>query len=214
MRNFFFGIGHIILNIFFKIYLSLKIHGKINIPENEGVIIAPNQKSYLDPLLIFVALPLTSALRLYFTGALRHRKKRWLLWLLGEKIIFMKDILGLNDAMKKFSHLLASKNKLLIFPEGDWNPETKRMVPFRGGVGTISEMTGARIIPVYIHNSGIALPEGKYFLNKTRVEIYFDKPLAIPETLKRKYQKNSLYHLAISKLVKKRILILKKNILK
>ncbi|MDH4262505.1 MAG: 1-acyl-sn-glycerol-3-phosphate acyltransferase [Spirochaetia bacterium] len=209
-----FSFGYFALKIFFKIYLSLNIKGAKNIPDGRGVIIASNQKSYIDPLLIFISLPLKSALKLYFMIALRHRKKKWLTWLLGDKVIFVKSISGLSDAMKKISDILENKNILLIFPEGDWNPDTKRMVTFQSGVGLIAEISGAPIIPTYIHNSGIALPEGSYFIRKTKVQILFDKQLQIPSGLQKKYNKKSKYYLAISKMVKRKILNLKQVLLK
>ena len=171
-----FILGYYILRLFFKYRLHLSIKGLHNLPDSGGYVIAANQKSFIDIPLIFAALPLTAALNLSFLVSLRHKKKKWLTWLLGEKIIFVKNIIGISEAMHNITNALSRKKIVLIFPEGDWNMETE-ILPFYPGVGAISSISKALVIPTYIHNSGNALPEGSFYIRKEPVSIVFGQAM-------------------------------------
>ena len=85
-------------------------------------------------------------------------------------------------AMKKAVQLLKQGKALLIFPEGT-RSQTGEIQDAQPGIGYLSVLSGAPILPAYVKGTDIAMPKGSRSIKLTRVSVYFGN-LIEPEKLK------------------------------
>lgn len=159
----------------------IEIHGVENIPRNQALIFAANhQNAFLDALLIATSQPRVVH---YLTRAEIFKRpivKKLLATLNLMPIYRIRDgrqALAMNEEIFKYcSQILAKKETLLIFPEGNhglW----RRLRPLSKGFTRIVYETLLRYpdLPLHIIPVGINYSSHQaYFGN---VSIYFDQPV-------------------------------------
>lgn len=129
----------------------IEVAGLENVPENEPIIVAAApHRSWIDPFLLLVALP--SLPRLYFVAAADTPANRW--WkrlaieIAGGMIPVSTHGQFNRDALELSLAILASGNRVGIFPEG-WGPKPDpEVLPLKRGVAFLSEHSGRRVLPV------------------------------------------------------------------
>jgi len=161
------------LKALFKICFRLKIVGAENCPRRGPLIIAPNHTSFLDPLIAGFAVPRPVSF-MARESLFRNR-------------IFGKIISSVNafplkregadpGAMRTAIGKLRKGNAVLIFPEGTRSKDGNLGAP-KAGIGFLSAMSGAKILPCYIQGSAGALPKGAVIPRFKKITVYVGKPL-------------------------------------
>lgn len=131
--------------------LHIEVAGLEHVPANEPIIVAAApHRSWIDPFLLLVALPTLP--RLYFVAAADTPGNRW--WkrlaieIAGGAIPVSTHGQFNREALELSLAILASGNRVGIFPEG-WGPKPDpEILPLKRGVAFLSEHSGRRVLPV------------------------------------------------------------------
>lgn len=153
-----------LVRIFYRILFKIEIEGLENIPENEGVIIAPNHISNFDPPLVVGFLPQN----LKIMGKAELFKNKLFAWVLTKVGAFPvnrgeADITAIKTAMR----FLKANYPLLVFPHGT-RIKSGKDEPIKEGVILIALKAKKNIVPAYISGTfgfrnKITLSIGKVF---------------------------------------------------
>ena len=145
-----------------------------NVPKTGGVIIAANHVSYLDPLVVGVALKRRAT---YMA-----MEKLFSLPLIGT---FVKTFsLPVRNGSPQPSIIKEAVNRLkqgeliVIFPEGGRSADGSIMDPKRG-VGVIAGISRAPVIPTLVSGTEKSLPVGAKFLRPAKIKVVFGQPIEI-----------------------------------
>lgn len=148
IARFMYRVGWIFFRAMFKTFWRLRIIGLQNLPKNTGVIIAANHTSYSDPPLIGACI----------TSPIFYFAKKELFdfplfgWVLRNVNAFPVDRTSAGITAIKTAHRIIKENKiLLMFPQGGRKSEDD--FEFKNGIGILSCMTGAPIVPCFVLNS-------------------------------------------------------------
>lgn len=159
-----FHLGQRVARTFFRLFYRVKVHGRENIPEEEGVLLCSNHIHYLDPPLVGCFLKretrFMAKAELFEAPILKH---------LIPKLGAFPINRGKSDrkAMRTGLKLLKEGEMVGVFPEGtrSKNGELKEGL---AGVGFFALRSDAKIIPCAVI--------GPYKLFKT-VHVIYGKPL-------------------------------------
>lgn len=163
-----YWILRIIIKIFFKCFLRLKIEGEENIPRDTNFIVVSNHTSFLDVLILGVVIPY----KIYFISARFVYKIKAIRWFL--KMTYHIPIGG-NTTMTALEFL--DSNKVVgIFPEGRISRDGS-LKEFRRGVAVLALRSGRPVLPCAIIGANKALPVGKVFPRWYSIKIKIGKPL-------------------------------------
>ncbi len=141
--------GRFLFKMMFLIVFRCKSEGKENIPQDTGVIIAPNHISFFDP-------PLTGSFMgrdLYFMAKQELFDVPVLGFLIKRTNAFPVKR-GMQDmsAFRNVFSLLENKKALLMFPEGT-RSKTGSIGKARPGVGMVACTAQVPVVPVKIVNT-------------------------------------------------------------
>lgn len=169
-----------ILNLFFRV----EVKGWENWKNaGEGVLIAPNYVSFIDPLILAVFLPE----KVPFAVERRLTKKRFagMFLSLAETHILDSDA---PFTLKYFLTLLKNGGRCVIFPE--LQPTTiGNAMKVSQGVATIADHTKAKILPIYIEGtqrtpfSRIQHKRGLRFFSKVTISVFPVRALDISDSI-------------------------------
>lgn len=166
-------IGRAILRVFFKIFFRLKVIGSNNCPDEGPLIIASNHASFLDP--IIVGLAVARPLNFMARGSLF--KNRIFGRILTSVNAFPLRREGVDlGAMRTAIDKLSKGSAVLIFPEGTRTKHGNLQSPMPG-IGFLTASSGARILPCYIKGSMDALPREALFPRFKKISVYIGKSL-------------------------------------
>jgi len=193
-------LGRIVCIIFYKIFYFLKVKNKKNIPQNGGLIIMANHSSFFDPPLVGSA---TWKRMLKFMARSSLFIPVW-----GQLLKWMGSFpvkRGVVDraAYDALINYVRQGEVVVFFPEGTRSPDGN-IQNGKPGTGMLVYKSRAKVLPVYIHNSGRAWPKGKfprlfvpitvvfgevmdfseYFLKEPTKELYVEITKKIIERLK------------------------------
>jgi 1-acyl-sn-glycerol-3-phosphate acyltransferase len=132
----------------FKLFFGLKVEGLENLPTKSNFIIVANHNSYLDALVMMVALPVKVhciAMRMLY----RIPLLKWFL--------HVNEALPEGSASNKALELLLKNRNVGIFPEGGVSHEGK-LLEFRRGAALLAIKTGRPIVPAAILGTFEAYP--------------------------------------------------------
>ena len=170
-----YRIAKIILSFFFHSYIRLKVVGHRNIPDSGGVILAPNHISYLDPILIALAVKR----RVYSMAKEELFKNTFSRFVMVNLNAFpvrrgRLDRYTLNRSLAVLHH----GNVLNVFPEGTISL-TGNTLEGKQGVAWLALKANVPVVPVKIIGSNRLLPDGKAFPKMGRARVIFGKPINI-----------------------------------
>lgn len=183
-----YAIAYLLVAIMARIFFRLRIIGRENIPEDDGVIVAANHLSYLDiPLLGYsigrradymgkkelFGIPLIGSLFRILGGFPIDREKL--------------DRTALREAVKR----LKSGRVVVIYPEGRRSPDGELQAG-KPGIGVIVRMSGKKVIPAAIHGTDKAMPAGRWIIRPAPVTIKFGKPLDFSDLIKKRDEKEGV----------------------
>ena len=160
-----------------RLWTPYNVGGLAHLDPTTNYIFAANHSSHLDTPLVLAALPAELRARLrvaaaadyFFADGLRGR---FVAAVLNAFPFARRGTAGLFTA----ATLLADGHSLLIFPEGTRNTEGD-MKNFKPGVGRLTLMSGAAVVPTYIEGTAAAWPKGTRFPQHQSLHITFGAPL-------------------------------------
>jgi 1-acyl-sn-glycerol-3-phosphate acyltransferase len=174
--NFIYNLVAVTIRIILYFNGGLEVVGKENIPK-EGVIIASNHISYLDPPII---------------GSVTPRRCNFM----AKRGLFDIPVLGwmikyaafpvdrenprastMKDAVKR----IRNGHIVVVFPEGT-RSETGELMEPKPGIGMVAVMSRAPIVPAYITGADKALPPGARWLKRAKIKVVFGKPIYYTST--------------------------------
>ncbi|MGH9967327.1 MAG: lysophospholipid acyltransferase family protein [Pyrinomonadaceae bacterium] len=158
---------------------KVRLTGLENIPLKDGVIIASNHQSYIDPFVI--SIPINRPLRfLAWNVALDWPLVGKIMKLLGAWPLQLEG----SDpaAIRRSLQWLRDGEAVVIFPEGGRGEPDGSMVTFKAGAVRIALEAGVPILPVTIRGANRVWPPGKRIPRPGEIEIVYH-PLFRPELL-------------------------------
>lgn len=178
-----------ILGFVFKICYRPKIYNKELIPKNGPIIIAGNHMHLFDQNLVIIS---TKRMVHYMAKIeyFQDKRKAWFFKMAG--CIPVNRQIKDEDAKSSAMEVLNNNQALGIFPEGTRNKTEEFLLPFKFGVVSMAQKTGASIVPFAI--------TGKYKVwKKNNLNIRFGKPFKVPKDMDLKEANEKLFD-AVSKL--------------
>jgi 1-acyl-sn-glycerol-3-phosphate acyltransferase len=182
--RFFQESGRVFLAPFLKFFTHFKSNSRVDLSGLKGpFIIAASHGSYLDPVVIGIALPKNCPIMpIFFITADYLLKKPFLGWLIKSSGAFPAcKKQGYEKALEIPKQILAAGHSLVIFPQAH------RLLEFKieeGRIGTamLALETGEPILPVGI--SGVCrIPLKDFFLRKCRVKVTVGEPFDLRQKL-------------------------------
>ena len=163
-------LGKFLFKWMFILFYRCKSSGQENIPNDTGIIIAPNHMSFFDPPLAGCFMK-----RALFFMAKQELFSVPVLGFLIKRTNAFPVKRGMQDmsAFRNAFTLLENKKALLMFPEGT-RSKTGELGKARAGVGMVACNCQVPIIPVKIVNTN----NMKKF---KRIEIKYGKPIYPPK---------------------------------
>jgi 1-acyl-sn-glycerol-3-phosphate acyltransferase len=156
-------------------FFHTRVEGAENIPAVEPVILAMNHLSFIDSILVPVAVERP----VYFLGKADYWdswRTRW--FFEGTGVVpVRRGGSGSGDAALATGVEILGRGDLLgIYPEGTRSPDGRL---YRGKTGPVRMAleAGVRIVPVAVAGTDRAMPTGTYVPNRSPVTIRYGKPL-------------------------------------
>ena len=134
--------------LYLKTGWRLRILGKENIPMDGPVIVSANHRSFADPPIVGATMPR----RVHFLAKAELFRFRPFGWLISNLNAHPLNRRGDVTAFKIAKRVVADGEAMIVFPEGK-RSKIEGFLPAKPGVGMLSLMTKAPILPAYIHNS-------------------------------------------------------------
>ncbi|MGD9682389.1 MAG: 1-acyl-sn-glycerol-3-phosphate acyltransferase, partial [Candidatus Obscuribacterales bacterium] len=173
------------IRLFVKTYLHLKVEGLSNIVADRQYVFIPNHASYLDAFVLGAAMP---------EGILR--KTHWAGW---TGIAFANDLARIGSRMGQVIPIdaenalisslalpaaaIKSSKSLVWFPEGR-RTLTGELLEFKKGIALLLNNCPVSVIPVFLKDTGSALPPGSWLLRPVTVTVRFGAPQEISALIK------------------------------
>lgn len=160
-----------------KVAFRLQIEGQEHIPRTGPGIVAANHVSYIDPIIIGIAV----------RRPVRFMAKKELFsfplfgWLIRQLGAFPVNRDRTNlQAFKLATSFLTAGEIVAIFPEGT-RGDGVTLRPAKPGIGLIAARTGAPVIPAFHRGTGKVFPKGAWFPRPYRIAIKFGAPYRFTE---------------------------------
>jgi 1-acyl-sn-glycerol-3-phosphate acyltransferase len=167
-------LGHLLSRVLFRLLGRWEVHGRENVPQTGGAVIAANHVSYLDPPAIGSGLKRTC----YYMG-----KKELFQIPIFAQLIRLCGCFPVDrekqdkGAVRAAVNLLKAGNLLAIFPEGGRSPDGTLQ---QAGIGAalIANRAGVPIVPAVIRGTYQALPTGAKWVRRANISVTYGKPMA------------------------------------
>lgn len=133
---------------------DLKVYGVEHVPRSGGAIIASNHQSYLDPVLIGVALPRPLS---YMAKSELFRNRLFARLIRSLHAFPVRQGAGDVGAMKESIRRVREGHLLNIYPEGT-RTEDGRLQPILPGVALVVRRAGVPVVPAVVDGAFDAWP--------------------------------------------------------
>ena len=161
-----------------KVAFRLRVEGREFIPRSGPAICAANHVSFLDAIIIGVAI----SRPVHFMAKEELFRFRPFGWLLRQYHAFPVNRRRLDlQAMNRAILLLEQGELLVMFPEGT-RGDGIQLRPAKPGIGLIAARTGAPVIPTLHRGAEMVFPRGAWFPRPHRITVKFGTPLRFAET--------------------------------
>jgi len=162
-----YWVFRVLFKAILKLFFRLKVEGLENLPQKSNFIIVANHVSFLDSLIVGVAVPK----RIYWIAARYLYKLSWMRWFL-QKL----KVLPVGSASERLVNLLSQNKNVGLFPEGIRSTDGK-VGQFRRGVALLALKTGRPVIPCAILGAYEAFPRGAKFPRFVPIKVKISKPI-------------------------------------
>jgi 1-acyl-sn-glycerol-3-phosphate acyltransferase len=132
-----------IVNAVYHLWYNFKIEGIENIPQDRGVIIASNHRSFADPVIITIPCkrPVTYMAR---DTLFKNKFVGWCIKLLGAFPV--KRDTASTELFRTTGEILSKNKNLVIFPEGTRQYKNK-IGAGKSGVAMVAAKSGVDVLP-------------------------------------------------------------------
>ena len=165
------------LHIVAQLGWRLRVSGREELPDGAYLLCA-NHSSYLDAVVVTMALPFRSALGAWSFGdydVFGHPVMRLVGWLAN--VIRLDALAGLRATLAAGGAVLRRRRPLIFFPEGGRAPVGERL-PFRRGAAILARTVDVPIVPTYLGGVDRVLPRGRWLPRVGhRLVVRFGPPL-------------------------------------
>jgi 1-acyl-sn-glycerol-3-phosphate acyltransferase len=145
----FYGVSLLGVIAFYRGMYGVRVIGRDNVPANGPVILAANHIAFLDPPAVGAAFAPRHVSYLAKSELFRFKPLGWLISNLNAFPVDRSR--GDTGAIRKSVAILKEGRALLVFPEGGRNVDGKAEA--KNGVAFLAKLSGAPVIPVYIHGT-------------------------------------------------------------
>jgi len=153
--------------VILKLFFRLKVEGLQNLPQKSNFIIVVNHASWLDPVIVGVAIPK----KIYYVAVRDLYSINWLRWF----VRLMEALPTGSSSEKAIDYLM--KNKIVgLFPEGGCSRDGK-LREFRRGAALLGLKTGRPVVPCAVLGSYKALPAWAKFPKFVPIKVKIGKPI-------------------------------------
>lgn len=157
-----YTLAKIIVKFLCVLFLRVEVVGLYNMPQNGGIIVCSNHKSYIDPPFLTAYLNR----RLSFMAKKSLFSNAFLGYILKKLRAFPVNRGGSDiSAIKTAIEIVNNGNALLIFPEGT-RSKSGELLKFKNGASLIASKTNAVIVPVAIVGSYKLFSKMKVIIGK------------------------------------------------
>lgn len=168
-------LAYYLLKPLFKLLFRLKIKGQQHLPKEGPFIVASNHASYLDPILLGLAvypqrIKFMAKAELFRIPVLNFLIKR-----LGAFPVQREK--GQLSAVKTATQILETKGVFGIFPEGTRHKD--KLGPAQLGAALVALKTKAPIIPVAIKGTNLVWPQGSRRFHFPPLTVIVGQPLEV-----------------------------------
>jgi acyl carrier protein len=159
--------------------VRLTVEGAQRLPERGPYVVAANHASYLDPLMVMLAVPgpiVFPAIR----GAARNPIVGVFLRRMGARLVGGGEpsrdasVIGVFEAAVRAGRVVA------FFPEGRRSP-APGLEPFRMGAFLVAANTGVPVVPLTIRGTRRLLPADRTLPYRSDVDLVVSEPVSTPE---------------------------------
>jgi long-chain acyl-CoA synthetase len=164
------------LKLFFRIYNSLRIHGRIQIPARGPYILAPNHQSYVDGPVVLSGLTWRQVRTCYFFATEQHVRGKFRRALADNNNTIIMEQAHLKESIQKLAEVLKSGKNIVIFPEGSRTHDGE-MGDFKLSFAILSKELNVPIVPVCVRGAYEALPRHRKFLFPRHIEVHYLPPI-------------------------------------
>ncbi|MFQ5656299.1 MAG: lysophospholipid acyltransferase family protein [Candidatus Methylomirabilales bacterium] len=154
-----------------------RVIGKEEVP-SEGVILAANHVSYVDPFIIAAALV---ERQLYFMAKEELFRSTFFGAILRDLHAFpVRRGHVDHSAIRHCLRLLGEGEALLMFPEGTRGDGTA-LLEAEEGIGLLAARSGSPLVPVYVEGTDKVLPRGRRIPRLRPVTVYFGPAMRVSD---------------------------------
>jgi 1-acyl-sn-glycerol-3-phosphate acyltransferase len=160
------------------ILFRFKVVGVEHLPPTGAAVVVANHQSWLDPILLPLALPRKPAFL--------AMEELWRMPVIGTVMrVYGPLAVPLNrgavdaTALKRSLRALQGGALLIIFPEGGISPDG-RLRPFHRGAAMLAARAKVPLIPVAIQGTADALPLGRMLPRRRPITVRIGRPIAPP----------------------------------
>ena len=184
----FYSIAHSILRVIAIIYIRLQAISVENIPEEGGVILAPNHPSDLDSFILGAAINR----QLHTMGKEELFRKRFAGFIFRKLNAFpVRRGVFDREAIRTAIKILKDGHVIDMYPEGTVSLDGSLQEP-KSGTAFIALQAKAAVVPVAIIGSFNVMSKGQRFPRPHKVTLKFGKPLYFDEYYGKPYNREKL----------------------
>jgi len=162
--------------LFFRIYNSLGVHGRIQIPAKGPYILAPNHQSFVDAPVVLSGLTWRQIKTCYFYATEQHVKSKFRRAMADKNNTIIMEQAHLKESIQKLAQVLKNGKNIVIFPEGSRTHDGE-LGDFKLAFAILSKELNIPIIPVCIRGAYDALPRHRRYLRPRHIEVHFLPPV-------------------------------------
>ena len=164
------------LKLFFRVYNSLRIYGRIQIPARGPYILAPNHQSYVDAPVVLSGLTCRQIKTCYFYATEQHVRSKFRRALADKNNTIIMEQAHLKESIQKLAQVLKEGKNIVIFPEGSRTHDGE-LGDFKLSFAILSKELNIPIIPVCIRGAYDALPRHRKYLYPRHIEVHYLPPI-------------------------------------
>ena len=173
VRYWLYFFSWILARVVFFILFGLRLRGTENIPARGGLLIASNHQSFLDPIIVGIALGPWRQVHYMARDTLFVGPFGWLIRIYNAFPVRRGG--ADHRALKEARARLEAGLPVLVFPEGTRSRDG-RLQKIRPGAAQIALSCRVPVLPCFIHNAYRAWPRGKKFFRPIRgMRVYLGK---------------------------------------
>jgi len=164
--------------VWLKLFHSLKVYNRHNLPKGGSFIVVANHVSFADPPLIgavFMRTPLC-----FMAKKELFEDKKWGWWFRATSCIPI--LRNKNDfgATKEALNRLTKGMRIALFPEGTRSEDNEIKEP-EMGVAFLASKANVPVLPVYIEGTFQTLPKGGKYKSWTPIKTYIGEMINFRE---------------------------------